>query len=47
MNERFAKLQNTLGAALRHAALLAGEATDTFLPTLAFYAKIRGAAIPR
>jgi len=40
MNERFAKLQDTLGAAMRHAALLAGESAETFLKVLAFYEKI-------
>ncbi|HLF98466.1 MAG TPA: hypothetical protein VI457_15100 [Methylococcaceae bacterium] len=39
INERFAKLQDTLGAAMRHAALLAGESGDTFLKVLAFYEK--------
>ena len=39
-NERFAKLQDTLGSAMRHAALLAGERTDTFLRILAFYEKV-------
>lgn len=33
-NERFAKLQDTLGAAMRHTALLAGEPGDTFLKVL-------------
>lgn len=40
INERFAKLQDTLGAAMRHAALLAGESGDTFLRILAFYEKV-------
>jgi hypothetical protein len=40
INERFAKLQDTLGAAMRHAVLLAGERADTFLRVLAFYEKI-------
>lgn len=40
INERFAKLQDTLGAAMRHAALLAGESGETFLKVLAFYEKI-------
>jgi hypothetical protein len=40
MNERFAKLQDTLGAAMRHAALLAGESSETFLKTLTFYEKV-------
>lgn len=40
INERFAKLQDTLGAAMRHAVLLAGERGDTFLKVLAFYEKM-------
>ena len=40
VNERFAKLQDTLGSAMRHASSLAGERTDTFLRVLAFYEKI-------
>jgi hypothetical protein len=40
MNERFAKLQDTLGAAMRHAYLLSGEPGDTFLKMLAYYEKI-------
>jgi len=40
VNERFAKLQDTLGSAMLHAALLAGERTDTFLRVLAFYEKV-------
>ncbi len=40
MNERFAKLQDTLGAAMRHAGLLAGEPSETFLKTLTFYEKV-------
>lgn len=40
VNERFAKLQDVLGSAMRHAALLAGEPTDSFLKTLAFYEKM-------
>lgn len=40
MNERFGKLQDTLGAAMRHAYRLAGEAGETFLKVLAFYEKI-------
>jgi len=39
INERFAKLQDTLGAAMRHANLLAGEPGDTFLKLLSFYEK--------
>lgn len=40
INERFAKLQDTLGAAMRHAALLAGESGETFLKVLSFYEKV-------
>lgn len=40
LNERFAKLQDTLGAAMRHAALLMSEATTPFLKVLALYEKL-------
>jgi hypothetical protein len=40
INERFAKLQDTLGAAMRHAAILAGERVETFLKVLSFYEKV-------
>lgn len=40
INERFAKLQDTLGAAMRHACILAGEPTDSFLKVLSFYEKV-------
>jgi len=40
VNERFAKLQDTLGAAMRHALLLAGERNDSFLKVLAFFVKV-------
>ena len=39
INERFAKLQDTLGAAMRHSLLLSGESGETFLKVLAFYEK--------
>ena len=39
INERFAKLQDTLGAAMRHASMLMGEPTDNFLKVLAFHEK--------
>ena len=39
INERFAKLQDTLGANMRHACILAGEPTDSFLKVLGFYEK--------
>lgn len=40
VNERFAKLQDTLAGAMRHAALLAGEPTDTFLRVLSHFEKV-------
>lgn len=40
INERFAKLQDALGAAMRHGGLLAGERVDTFLRVLTFYEKV-------
>jgi len=40
INERFAKLQDTLGAAMRCAAVLSGEQVVTFLRVLTFYEKI-------
>lgn len=39
-NERFAKLQDTLGACMRHAALLMGETTSPFLRVLALFEKL-------
>ncbi len=39
VNKRFAKLQNTMDAAMRHARLLAGEPGETFLTVLSFYEK--------
>lgn len=38
-NERFAKLQDTLSTAMRHAYLLSAEQGDSFLKILAFYEK--------
>lgn len=40
INERFAKLQDTIGSAMRHAAMLASEPVEPFLKSLAFYEKI-------
>ena len=40
INERFAKLQDTLGTAMRHATLLAGEHSDTFLRVLTYFEKV-------
>ena len=39
-NERFAKLQDTLGAAMRHCALLMSETTSPFLKVLALFEKL-------
>jgi hypothetical protein len=40
-NERFAKLQDTLGAAMRHSALLMSETTTPFLRVLALFEKLQ------
>lgn len=40
INERFAKLQDTLGAAMRHAMVLSSEPAETFLQVLAFFEKL-------
>lgn len=40
INERFAKLQDTLGAAMRHAMGLSSESSETFLQVLAFFEKL-------
>jgi len=40
INERFAKLQDTLASAMRHACLLSGEPCDSFLKVLSFYEKV-------
>lgn len=39
INERFAKLQDSLASAMRHSALLAGEPTDSFLKVLSLFEK--------
>lgn len=39
VNERFAKLQDSLAAAMRHAALLMSEPADSFLQVLALFEK--------
>jgi hypothetical protein len=39
INQRFAKLQDTMGAGMRHACIPAGEFTDSFLKVLSFYEK--------
>ena len=40
-NERFAKLQDTLGAAMRHSALLMSETTTPFLRVLSLFEKLQ------
>ncbi|MEO8299142.1 MAG: hypothetical protein ABI574_15170 [Burkholderiales bacterium] len=40
LNERFAKLQDTLGAAMRHSALLMSEPTTPFLKVLSLFEKM-------
>jgi len=40
INERFSKLQDVLGSAMRHAAILAGEPVDNFLKTLVYFEKM-------
>lgn len=40
INQRFAKLQDTLAAAMRHASLLSAETNDSFLKILSFYEKL-------
>lgn len=39
VNERFAKLQDTLASAMRHTGLLLSEPADSFLKILAFFEK--------
>ncbi|WP_148253762.1 hypothetical protein [Aidingimonas lacisalsi] len=39
INERFAKLQDSLATAMRHCAYLAGEPSDNFLKVLGFFEK--------
>lgn len=39
INERFAKLQDTLGSAMRHSLLLSGEQADSFIKILAIFEK--------
>ncbi len=39
MNERFAKLQDSIAVAMRHAALLMAEESDHFLKVLGFFEK--------
>jgi hypothetical protein len=40
INERFAKLQDTLGAAMRHSLILSGEQADSFIKVLTIFEKI-------
>jgi len=40
LNERFAKLQDTIGAAMRHSALLLSEPTTPFLKVLSLFEKL-------
>jgi len=40
INERFAKLQDTLAAVMRHTALLMGEQPQSFLQILSFFEKL-------
>jgi hypothetical protein len=39
VNERFSKLQDTLGAAMRHSLILSGEQADSFIKVLAIFEK--------
>ncbi len=39
INERFAKLQDTLGSAMRHSIVFSGEQTDSFIKVLAIFEK--------
>ena len=39
VNERFAKLQDTLGSAMRHSLILSGEQADSFIKVLALFEK--------
>jgi hypothetical protein len=40
VNERFSKLQDTLGSAMRHSLLLSGEHADSFLKVLTIFEKL-------
>jgi hypothetical protein len=39
INERFAKLQDTMGSGMRHSIVLSGEQADSFLKVLALFEK--------
>lgn len=41
VNERFSKLQDSLGAAMRHSLTLSGEQADSFLKVLAIFEKFK------
>lgn len=41
INERFAKLQDSLGAAMRHSLALSGEHADSFIKVLAIFEKFQ------
>lgn len=41
INERFSKLQDTLGAAMRHSLILSGEQADSFIKVLAIFEKFQ------
>lgn len=40
INERFSKLQDVLGAAMRHGVILSSEPSEPFLKVLSFYEKM-------
>ena len=40
-NERFSKLQDSLGAAMRHSLTLSGEQADSFIKVLAIFEKFK------
>lgn len=41
VNERFSKLQDSLGAAMRHSLILSGEQADSFIKVLAIFEKFK------
>ena len=41
VNERFSKLQDSLGAAMRHSLVLSGEQADSFIKVLAIFEKFK------
>lgn len=41
VNERFSKLQDSLGAAMRHSLALSGEQADSFIKVLAIFEKFQ------